>query len=256
MLSKMPIAILVVALAAGCQRAEEVPMDTLDRGIQAHGGLDTWWSYGTLEYDYSKGDMTEHHLIDLHSRKLLLTGNGYTIGFDGEEVWISPGMDAFSSGPRFYSSLNFYFFGLPFLLADPGTIRHPLGLKSVGDETFDVVKIGYEEGVGDSPDDYYVAHFDTASGMMDLLLYTVTYRSQEPSERYNARVYEWQHVQGMTVPAKISAYRWNGEDGTLGDHRSDGLFTNVTFSKDRPDESLFTMPEGAEIDPLPGNGER
>jgi len=225
--------------------------DALDAGISAHGGIDRWRTYGTLEYDFQKGETREHHTIDLNSRKLLVTGDGYTIGFDGDEVWVMPDMDAYSGRPRFYSSLNFYFFGIPFVLADPGTIRESLGRSAVLDKPYDVMKVSFEPGVGDSPDDYYIAYTDTATHLVDLLLYTVTYRSQEASENYHARTYEWQEVDGLIVPSKMSSYKWNSEDGVLGEHRSDAYFSNVTFRRERPDEGLFVMPEGAAIDPKP-----
>lgn len=239
----------------GCSPPEpdnpSVPMGVLGPSIDAHGGLDRWSSFGTLEYDFAKGDTREHHLIDLHSRKLLLTGEGYTIGFDGQEVWVMPDLDAYSGRPRFYSSLNFYFFGIPFVLADPGAIHESLGRTVVGDETYDLVKTSFEPGVGDSPDDYYLTYLDTTSHHVELLLYTVTFRSREPNENYGARTYEWEEVDGLLVPSKMSSYRWNAEASTLGEHRSDAFFTNVTFRTERPDEALFAMPDGAEIDSMP-----
>ena len=251
----------ILLLLAGCQTAgdttpEESPaasstITALDAAIDAHGGLDRWRSFGTLEFDLTKGESIEHHVVDLHSRLVRVETEDWTIGFNGADVWISPGMDAYGGSPRFYSSLQFYFFGLPFLLADPGTIHEDLGLREMGDETYRVVKVGFEPSVGDSPDDFYLAHIDTASGLMEALLYTVTFRSGEPNENYSARMYEWQEVQGLMVPAKMSSYRWNAEESRLGDHRSDGLLSNVVFRTDRPDPALFAMPDGAEIDPPP-----
>jgi hypothetical protein len=239
----------------GCVPAEppesSEPRDRLDESVISHGGLDRWSSYGTLEYDFQKGDSHEHHLIDLQSRKLLLTGDQYTIGFDGQEVWVMPDMEAFSGRPRFYSSLNFYFFAIPFVLADPGTVRESLGRRMFNDKPYDVMKVSYEPGVGDSPDDYYLTYLDTTSHRVELLLYTVTFRSQKPNENYGARTFEWHEVDGLVVPSKISSHRWNKEDEALGEHRSDAYFSNVKFSPDRPDDALFAMPVGAAIDPMP-----
>ncbi len=259
------IPIILAISLIGCQPAIDepsgthdavetpAPLDALDRGIAAHGGLDRWRSFGSLSFDLERSDRTEHHLIDLQSRKVLVTCDEFTIGYDGQDVWITPGMDAYAGSPRFYSSLQFYFFGLPFLLADPGTIREEMGTVSVDETTYDVVKVGYEEGIGDSPDDYYVAHFDSATGMLDFVLYTVTYNSREPNERYSARVFEWTEVQGLMVPSTISSYRWNNEEARLGEHRASYDLSNITFSPDRPDASLFAMPAEAEVDPLPAD---
>jgi hypothetical protein len=204
-----------------------------------------------LEFELERPDRTEHHIVDLQSRNVRVDSEDWAIGFDGSDAWISPGLDAYSGSPRFYSSLQFYFFGLPFLLADPGTTREDLGLRQMDDKTYNVIKVGFEDGVGDSPDDYYLAHIDTATGMMEALLYTVTYRSGEPNENYGARLYDWQEVDGLRVPSRMSSYRWNEEEAKLGEHRSDALITGVTFRPERPEPELFQMPEGAEIDPPP-----
>ena len=90
---------------------------------------------------------------------------------------------------------------------------------------------------------------------MEFLLYTVTYRTQEPNERYNGRVYEWQTVDGLQVPAKMTTYRWNTEEQAFGDKGSEATFANVTFRTGRPDPARFEMPEGGEIDPLPTSAE-
>lgn len=251
------LVIAVAALSTGCQVNGDGEMepadlpDALARGIETHGGLDTWRSFGRLEFHVEKPDIVEHHTIDLQSRKLLIASDRYVIGFNGEDVWITPGLDAYPGDARFYSSLNFYFFGLPFLLADPGTVHEDLGRRTIDGTDYDVVKVSFEEGVGDAPDDYYLAHFNTQTGTMDLLLYTVTYRSGEPEENYHARTYEWQEEQGLLVPAKMSSYRWNAEEDALGEHRSDTRISKVMFSEERPDPGWFEMPHDAEVAPMP-----
>lgn len=224
------------------------PEDALDRALAAHGGLDTWRSYGALEYDLQQGDRSEHQLIDLHTRHGLITTDAYTLGFDGTQVWMTPDLDAYSGNPRFYNGLNFYFFAIPFVLADPGTQREDLGQKTVGDTTYDVVRISFDAGTGDSPDDYYVGYFDPETRQLRLLLYTVTFNSQEPTENYNALMYdEWQEVGGLLVPRKMTSYQWDEEQEALGEMRREKIFSNVVFETQRPDSSRFAMPEGAEI---------
>ncbi len=229
--------------------------DALDRGIAAHGGLATWQSHGGARFDIESGGSAMTNVVDLRSRRALASGESFEIGFDGEDVWIMPGLDAFQGSPRFYNGLDFYFFAMPFVLADPGTRREDLGRVSVGEEEFDAVRVSFDDGVGDSPGDFYVAHFDPATHRLRFLLYTVTFFSGEPDEKYNARVYEeWQEAGGLTVPRKASSYEWIAGEGRLGEKHGEATYGNVLLTPEPPDAMLFEMPEGAEIDaPQPSN---
>ena len=80
------------------------PLPTaLKQSLEAHGGLERWNNMTTLRYTMKRKDKPEQHLVDLKSRKVHLTHEEYTLGFDGKEVWITPSLEAFGKGsPRFY----------------------------------------------------------------------------------------------------------------------------------------------------------
>ncbi|MEM9672849.1 MAG: DUF6503 family protein [Cyclobacteriaceae bacterium] len=220
----------------------------LQNALEAHGGLDRWDSFERLEYDLYRGeDMVDHQLIALKTRKVLLSNEQYTIGFDGQEVWVSPDTSAYAGrSARFYHNLQFYFFALPFVLADPGIQYEELEPREFQGKTYDVLRITYQPEVGDAADDEYIAYFNQETHQLHLLLYTVTYFSQTPSDRYTARVYEaWQSVNGLKVPLRAVAYRW--ADGSLGDQRSVTEYRNVTLDEIPPDQSMFLMPNEASI---------
>ncbi|MBX2821277.1 MAG: hypothetical protein KTR29_16400 [Rhodothermaceae bacterium] len=228
---------------------EQVEQDALDKSIEAHGGIDRWRSFGSLEFTFGRGDRVEQHHIDLHSRRTLITTDEYQIGYDGSDVWITPGLDAFSGSPRFMNGLHFYFFAIPFVLSDPGTNREYLGRVRINDQEYEAVKISYNDGVGASSDDYYIVHLDPETYEMSVLLYTATFRTQTPSENYNARVYEeWQEVDGLLLPKKIVSYRWDAEGRRLGDKRGEAFYSDIKLSKTSPEAALFAPPPDAEID--------
>ena len=223
--------------------------DVLDKSIEAHGGLDTWRSFGSLSYTLQKRERTEEHVIDLHTRKTLLSTETYQIGYDGTDVWITPGLDAYSGTPRFINGLDFYFFSIPFVLADPGTQREYLGRVQINDQEYEAMKVSYDSGVGASPDDYYIVHLDPDTYQLRLLLYTATFYSQEPSENYNARMYEdWKEIDGLVLPTKLVAYQWDGEQQQLGEMRGETVFSEIKLGAESPPSSMFEAPEGAEID--------
>lgn len=220
---------------------------SLKTALAAHGGLSSWNELNTLEYSFQKKEQAEKHIIDLTSRKVRIEHNDYTLGYDGQEVWVTPNKAAFGKGsPRFYHNLIFYFYALPFVLADPGIIYEELPNRTIKGQTYRVLKISYEAGVGDAPDDYYIAHFNTETHLMDWLLYTVTYYSGETNEKFNALHYEWQEINGLFVPSKMTGYKY--ADGEIGDLRYERPFQSVQLKKEKMKDAIFAMPQGAEID--------
>jgi len=75
--------------------------DALREGLEAHGGLDTWRSFPALQFDFNRAGGTETQHIDLSTRRTHWIGDGFTLGFDGDSVWVSPSEDAFFGNPRF-----------------------------------------------------------------------------------------------------------------------------------------------------------
>ena len=74
--------------------------------LKAHGGIDRWRDFGTLEYDLQHEEdsiPSEHYILDLHSRKDLTVADSFKIGFDGQVVWVSPTKSSFKGrSARFY----------------------------------------------------------------------------------------------------------------------------------------------------------
>ncbi|MEQ9423407.1 MAG: DUF6503 family protein [Cyclobacteriaceae bacterium] len=222
----------------------------LKANLEAHGGLEKWRSLGTLEYDRLTSSGGDHQVIDLKSRKDLVKNDSlYTIGFDGENVWITPDKDA-KKNARFFHNLYFYFFAFPYVVADPGTNQEYLGQIEFNGKTYDKIKITYGENVGDSPEDQYILWCDAESKKLDFINYSVTYFDDSNPEKYNALVYdEWQEIDGLLMPKNWTHYRW--ENDTIGEIRGSQVFENVSVATSTPDPSLFEMPEGAMIDEMP-----
>ena len=231
--------------------------DELEKSINAHGGIDTFRSFSAVEYDQEfalgqRGKLTDNQFIDLNSRNVLITSDSYKIGFDGEEAWIEPNMEAIAAPPRFYASTPFYFFGLPFLFADPGVNAEDLGIKEIDGKQYKAVKFTYDEGVGDTPKDDYVAYFNNQTGQMEIVTYTVTYpplikgKSVEELERRAVIYEEWQEIDGLIVPKTLKFHHWTDEKP--GAEKGYMQFENVTFTKEIPDPTIFAKPEGAAVD--------
>ena len=222
----------------------------LAAGIKAHGGMDQWQKMQTWAYTIERNEKPERHLIDLKTRKVLLKQDAYTLGFDGKEVWITPDKEAFGNGsPRFYHNLYWYFHAFPFVMTDPGINYEVLPQKEMNGKMYDAVKISYNAGVGDAPDDYYIAHFDAETHQMYLLLYTVTYFQGKPGDKFNALIFDdWKEVNGLLVPNSMKGYKY--ADGELGEQRYTRVFSDIALGTTPADQAQFEMPAGAVIDTL------
>ncbi len=224
--------------------------ELLMEALTAHGGFDRWRSMKNMSFTVERKGSPEEHLIDLENRKVLLTHEDYKVGFDGQEVWVSPDKAAFGDGSaRFYHNLRFYFVAMPFIVTDPGINYQVLPQKEIQGTTYNALRVTYDAGVGDAPEDEYILHFHPDSNQMEWLLYTVTYYSGEPSEKYNALHYsEWQEVNGLLMPQMMEGYTY--QKGKIGEQRYERAIDDFQMTTDKPDQSLFMMPEEAEIDSL------
>ncbi|MEQ8302427.1 MAG: DUF6503 family protein [Cyclobacteriaceae bacterium] len=255
----------IFALLVSCSskpQAEETPIDyyeglpeSFSNLLKAHGGLDTWRSFKSLEYDLQHQNDTvpsEHYTLDLTNRKDLTVADSFKIGFDGEEVWVAPNRAAYKGrSARFYHNLYSYFFTIPFIVADPGVIYKD-DTVTVDGKLYNAIHVAFEEGVGDAAEDTYKILIDPTTGKMAMLLYTVTYYSGEAHENYNALSYEnWTDINGVELATKLVGYKY--ANGAIGDKRYEVVISNAQLSTESPAQDIFMMPAKAEIDSLKTN---
>ncbi len=257
---KKLLLLFALALMVGCQSnqssetTEEAPQqkivtehhsENIAKVFEAHGGYENWASMKQLSY--TKG--AESTVTNLSNRKIKLVSDQMTIGFDGENVWVTPDtVDA--SRSRFYHNLYFYFYAMPFVVGDPGVFYEDVDPMEIKGTTYNGVKISYGEGIGDSPEDYYIIWYNPESYKMEWLMYTVTYRSGEANENYRLIKYDqWAEFEGIMLPTAIQWHQY--EDNAVGDMRNEVIFENIKLSKEAPSDNMFNMPQGAQIAPGP-----
>ena len=225
----------------------------LIKALDAHGGLKNWQKYAGLRYRIHStlgGNRLENQLINLKNRKVKIIADAYTLGMDGKEVWVSPNLAAFGNlSPRFYHNLVFYFYAMPFVLADKGIQYEELGDRELDGKLYKALRISYKAGVGDSPEDFYIAHFNPETYQLEALLYTVTYFSGEQNEKYNCLLYpRWNEVEGLLLPEQLEGHKFAAD--TIGELRYTIQITKPVLSQSSPADSLFSLPATAEIDSL------
>ncbi len=215
--------------------------------FEAHGGIDTWNDMENLTFGMQKGEDIEMTTTALKSRKSVIETVGHKLGFDGTNVWLQNKDTMTYKGKdraKFYYNLMFYFYAMPFVLADDGISYKDADALEVNGKQYPGIHISYDAGVGESPDDEYILYYDDETKKMVWLAYTVTFFSKEKATKYNLIKYsDWQEVEGLQLPSTLQWHVY--KDGIVGDMRNEVKFTEVSISKEM-DALMFVKPENAE----------
>ncbi|MFT5847824.1 MAG: hypothetical protein ACJARX_000781 [Psychroserpens sp.] len=215
--------------------------------LNTHGGIDAWRKMKTLKFTMPKETGDEITTTDLHNRFSIIEMPKHTIGFDGEIVWLqNKDKTAYEGNPRFYYNLMFYFYAMPFVLADDGIIYEDVNPLRFEGKAYPGIKVSYEGGVGESPEDEYIVYYDSATGEMAWLGYTVTYFTKEKSKEWSFIKYsDWQKVNGFKLPKRLTWY--NVENNLPTTKRNDRNFTNILLTDSSKGASSFAIPKNAEV---------
>lgn len=167
--------------------------------------------------------------------------DGSSLIYDGDQVWLTP-EDADSKGARFDIFTWSYFFSLPFKLNDPGTVTELLQET----ESQRVIKLTFEKGTGDAPDDWYEIYINKENNKVDYAGYIVTYGGtsvEKAANNAHAIGYEaYQKLDGVSIAHKWKFYNYSNTVDTstvIGD----AVLTNLDFIT--MDNELFAKPENA-----------
>lgn len=224
--------------------------ENISKVFKAHGGLDKWNTMKMLEFTMQKPEGIEVTTTNLKNRKALIDMPNHTIGYNGEDVWLKNKTEdeykLYGGNPRFYYNLMFYFYAMPFILADDGIVYEeakPLVFEGV---TYPGIRISYENGIGESSDDEYVLYYNPETYKMEWLGYTVTFFSKEKGKELHFRRYNnWQEINGLLLPKTIERYKYENNLPTT--VHSENVFSNVKLSTEKPEADIFEAPAGATI---------
>ncbi len=225
--------------------------------VDAHGGLERWFSNGPLHFRWvyrldDKGPdavVDTEQTIDPWSSKAVHTvpsKPGVSFGWNDGKAWINPADAEFTPPPSFWALTPYYFVGLPFVLADPGTNFELLADIDFAGESYRQVKVTYDSGTGDSPDDYYIALIDPETKLLRGVRYIVTSPVVAPDgpgpEKF--LTHEGLHeVDGILLPTSHLTYEVEGD--TIGEVIRTAEVSNTKFLG--PESVDFTIPDTAKI---------
>lgn len=206
----------------------------------AHGGLNLWNQQQSMAFEIVKEPKNEVHIIDLKSRKDRVEGANFKMGFDGNEVWMEAD-SSYKGNADFYHNLMFYFYAMPFVVADDGIIYSETEPLVFDDKTYPGIKISYHDGVGVSPKDEYLVHYDPETYQMAWLGYTATYFTQQKKETFNWIRYDnWGETDGLILPNSMSWYKV--EEGKLVEPRNTVSFVELKFTETPLENEVFAKP--------------
>ncbi|WP_396638248.1 hypothetical protein [Maribacter sp. R77961] len=218
--------------------------EELEKIFDAHGGFAIWRKQKTLVFDLPKPKARETHTIDLISRKDKVTTANYSMGFDGEGVWLLDADKTYKGDPIFYHNLMFYFYAMPFVLADDGINYAATENLEYEGVSYPGIRISYDNGIGVSSKDEYYLHYHPETFKMQWLGYTVTYRSGEVSDNVKwIRYSDWMDVNGLLLPKAITWYNYEGS--TIKEEKSTVTFENMTLSDTKKEVGFYQKPEAA-----------
>lgn len=110
------------------------------QAIEAHGGLNQWYSNGPLQFHFNYQPLNEgtsRNTIQIinqwsaQARHQMANDTTVQFGWDGQQAWATD-TASIPFDVRFWSLTPYYFVGIPFVLADEG-----VNLEEAGEDTYE-----------------------------------------------------------------------------------------------------------------------
>lgn len=263
-----PVAVLAAMLAApgGCKSAEPAgpaaaPHESatvLAQRLEAAHDIKSWQSRQAVAADISvwfggqervRGSM----VYDYHkNRSRIDMDDGTRLVFDGAAAWVSPASAAVPMA-RFHLLTWPYFLAAPFKIRDPGSHLSTSGMMTLFDQDHPTAMLTFGEGVGDSPDDWYVIYQDPVTDRLEGMAYIVTYggksRQEAEKEPHFIHYEDYVVVDDVVLSPHWTFFMWSEDKGAVGDPIGEVTLTNLHFVE--PEPGFFVRPMDSKEDPLP-----
>lgn len=229
------------------------------QAMQAHGGLANYLSNGYLKFQFNYQPLKNGtgrntiEIVDTWSNQVRhheADNADMQYGWNGKVAWeVTPDGNPYPYDTRFWALTPYYFLGLPFVLDGQGVILEKQEDRVHKNKPQDVVRVTFEDGTGDAPDDYYLLYFDKTTHLLSVIRYAVSYPGYFPKGKYgNERFMEvtaYQTTQGITLPEAYKAYM-SQPDGNPGEYVTLIEVSGVEFIESVP-EGFFNPPQGSRL---------
>ncbi len=227
--------------------------------MEAHGGLDTWYNNGALAFRFNYQPLDgstqrdSYQTVDTWSNRAKHTSTSDStahFGWNGKTSWVqAKDSTAFAYDTKFWALTPIYFLGQPFILDGQGVNLELLPQKVYKEKNNDVVKVTFDSGTGDAPDDYYILYFNADSHQLSVIRYIVSYpgyfkKGEHLPEKF-MDVDEFKTVDGIIFPTLFKTH-WLIENDMPGEYITKIEVGDIGFVQNL-DSNFFEAPEGAKI---------
>ena len=225
---------------------------------QAHGG-EAWHAATAIEFvaeiDFGPLQARHRFVWEVAGGRILCEdadSGPLQMGFDGQVAWIAPASEAeeFPAPPRYHVLMWPFLLGTPFKLNDPATRLEYIGRCNVVSIEYEVVRVSFEPGTGDTPDDWFMAYLHPRTHRLELLRYVTTYPGvSRPGREHIIRFSNFVDEDGLTIAREWSfhlARNTGGLGKRIGRARISGGIQPVGLVDRRgffqPPNSAITIP--------------
>jgi hypothetical protein len=229
------------------------------KAMEAHGGLETWYGNGPLSFRFNyrpldgKSPRDSYQTIDTWSnraRHTSATDSTAHFGWTGKTAWVQAAdSTAFAYDTKFWALTPIYFLGQPFILDGAGVNLELLPKTVYKEVSQDVVKVTFDAGTGDAPDDYYILYFQEDTHLLSAIRYIVSYPAYFKDgghlpEKFMEVIGE-ETVDGIRFPSGYKTH-WLTEDAKPGAYITKIEVSDIHFEQ-QLNKDFFTVPKGAKV---------
>ena len=227
--------------------------------MEAHGGLEKYYANGALSFRFNYQPLDgstqrdSYQTVDTWSNKARHTSTTDStahFGWDGKTAWVqAKDSTAFAYDTKFWALTPIYFLGQPFILDGAGVNLEVLDQQVYKEKNNDVVKVTFDAGTGDAPDDYYILYFDRITHQLNVIRYIVSYPEyfkdggHLPEKFMDLSAYKT--IDGITFPTLYKTH-WLAENEQPGEYITKIDVSDIEFTNNVT-EDFFDAPEGAKI---------
>lgn len=229
------------------------------QSMQAHGGLENWFNKGVISFrfDYMPlkgGERKSISQIDIWNNKAVhqdVLDSEDSFGWDGENAWLHRNDTLqFSYDVKFWALTPYYFLGQPFIFDGEGVQIEKLADLTFEGKAYDAVKITFDAGTGDAPDDYYINLYEKETHLLKVLKYIVSYpayfKDGGHSPEKTMVLYDLVDIEGIKLPTRYETIMFKDKTDSLGMKVTDVIASQIAFLPTL-ENKYFEMPDGAEL---------
>ncbi|KPM32697.1 Hypothetical protein I595_1124 [Croceitalea dokdonensis DOKDO 023] len=227
--------------------------------MKANGGLAKWYANGPLSFRFqyqpldSSTPRDTYQIIDTWrstARHYHAKDSSQQFGWEGKTAWqLAKDSTAFAYNTRFWALTPYFFIGQPFVLDGSGVQLKQLPNTVYQDRMQEVIRVTFDTGTGDAPDDYYVLYFDAETHKLAVIRYIVSYPGyfknggHSPEKLMELGAYHT--VDGIALPTTYKTF-WLSAEGEADEHITDITVSDIKFQP-KAKKSIFGIPEKATV---------